>query len=76
MVHVEIEHGDTGITVLGESVGCTYCDVVEQAKAHGLIALGMVAGRTHGTEGVFDFAGRNEIHGSDDGAGRPAGGIQ
>jgi hypothetical protein len=40
--------------------GCNR-DIVEEAKAHRLRALGMVPGRAHGHEGVLDLPGHHLI---------------
>jgi hypothetical protein len=53
---VEVDDGDAlGAMVRPGVVGCDRGGV-EQAEAHGLVALGMVAGRAGGAEHVVELA--------------------
>jgi hypothetical protein len=49
--------------------------VVEEAKAHGLVAAGMVARRAHGAKGVFELAGHHRVGGGHGRTGRAQRGI-
>ena len=49
-------------------------DVGEQAKAHGPVRLGVVAGRADGAEGPLDLAARHRAHRVDHRAGGAPGG--
>ncbi len=76
MVHVEIQDRDASIAVRSQRMRGADSDVVEQAKAHGLVALGMVSGRPDRAERVVCLAQGDEIHGCNDGAGGAPGGIK
>ena len=61
VVHVKVDDGDALQAVTRHGVLGGNRHVVEEAETHGLVAAGMVAGRAHGAEGVFQFSGQHGI---------------
>ena len=56
VMHVEIDHRDALEPMRVTQMQCADRDVVEEAKAHRALALGMMAGRAHGAKGVRHLA--------------------
>ena len=56
MVHVEIHHRHALEPSHIERMAGSHSHVVEEAKTHGLVVGGMVAGRANGAEGVVQLA--------------------
>jgi hypothetical protein len=76
VVDVEVDDGDALQAVLGHGVGGADGDVVEEAEAHGPVALGMVARRAHGAEGGVVLVAHDQIDAQAGGAGGAQGGVQ
>ena len=68
VMHVEIDDGDSLVAVNRARMQRTDRDVVEQAKAHGARAFGMMAGRPHGAERIVQPARMDFVDGCDGGA--------
>ena len=68
-MHVEIDDGDALQAVRIERVLGGDGDVVENAKAHRRLRLGVMARRTHGAERHVIIARKHRIDGRDAGAG-------
>ena len=62
MVHVEVDHGHALQVVALQGVLGGNGHIVEEAKTHGLVVLGVVPGRAHAAEGVLQLAGHDGIH--------------
>jgi len=75
MVHVEVDDRDTLQAMSLDGVTGGNTDVVEEAEAHRGRFFAMVAGRTHGTEGVLDFFPHDEVDRQATGAGGPQGSL-
>jgi hypothetical protein len=69
-MHVEIDDRDSLESVGGASMQRTDRNIVEQAKAHGSVVLGVMTRRSHGAESVANSAFHHRIHGFHDGARR------
>ena len=76
MVDVEVDDGDPFQAVLVERMRGGHGDVVEDAESHGLVAGGVVAGRTAGDEGVGHLAAHHPVDRHHRAAGRMPGGLQ
>ena len=63
VVNVEIHNGNAAEAVLGNGMHGAHGHIIEEAKAHGFFAFGMVAGRADGAKGVGHFAVHHHIHG-------------
>ncbi len=61
-MHIEIHDRDALRAVHGDGVTRGHGGVVEKAEAHGRGAFGVVAGRTHGHEGVVHVAAHDFVH--------------
>ena len=55
MMNIKVDNADPLYSPFFLNIAGCNCHIVEVAKAHGLIALGVVAGRSHGTKGVVEF---------------------
>ena len=75
-VDVEIDDGDALQAVLGNGVHHAGGNVVDQAKAAGAVAVGMVAWRADGAEGMPGLFVHDHIDCLDDGACRKTGGLE
>jgi len=75
MVHVEIDDRHTLETMCLERVAGCDCDVIEEAEAHRLASLGMVARRADGTEGIFGLPRHDQIGRINAGTGRAQGSL-
>ena len=74
VVHVEVDDGHALEAMALAGVFGGNGDVAEEAKTHGHVARGVVAGRAGGAKGVFQLAAQHGVHGVDGGAGRQQGG--
>jgi len=70
VMDVEVGDGHALQPVDGKRMRRAHGHVVEQAKAHGAVRGGMVAGRAHRAEGA-PTAGHHRVHRGGHGAGRP-----
>ena len=63
VMHVEVDDGHALQAVPLQRVLGADRDVVEKAEAHRAVVAGMVAGRAHRAEGVFEFARDDRVGG-------------
>src|SRR4051812_16839565 len=75
VMHVEIDHRNAADAMDLARLLRPDGDIVEQAEAHGLGDLGVVAGRAGGAEGIARFPRHDSIDRSTDGAGGAQGGL-
>lgn len=72
VVNIPVNNGDPLRPMFALRVPGRYRDVVKEAEAHTSRGVSVMAGRTHGTEGVCGFPGEYGIHGGEHAAGRQA----
>ena len=63
MMHVEIDHGGARDAVFALGVARRDRGMVEKAKAHRLVGLGVVAGRAHREKGIVGRARHHRVGG-------------
>jgi len=68
VVHVKVDDSDLVQSVLRQRVRGSGGDVVEQAKAHGLAPLRVVAGRSDAAEGIVRSTAHQQVDRVDGGA--------
>ena len=76
VVNIEINNGDLIDAVPGQGVGSADGNIIKKAKAHGLIAFRMVAGRANVTKSIVGLPGNQQINGLYDSASRPISRLQ
>lgn len=73
VVHVEIHDRDTRQSVVRDGMARGNRHIAQEAKTHGLVRAGMVAGRPHRAERRLALARQHGVHGRDGGARRVQG---
>ena len=74
VVDIKVDDRDPFQAMFSHGMGGTDGDVVEEAKAHGTFALGMVPGRTHAAEGGMVLVAHHQVDAHHRGPGGTQGG--